>query len=80
MDFHQECTRVFLSEYFRGNANICIRDTFAWERGKRERTNLLVLKKYFLDMLYCAISRVEREKNEDYKRIREKTDICFIRG
>lgn len=23
MDFHRECTRVFLSEYFRGNANIC---------------------------------------------------------
>lgn len=45
---------------------------------KREKMNLLVLKKYFLDVLYCAISRMEREKIEDYKRIRKGKRRIFI--
>lgn len=73
MDFHRECTRVFLSEYFRGNANICQGYILLGNVEKRDESSCL--KSILYGMLYRMRYQVERERIEDYKRRIRGKDI-----
>lgn len=66
MDFHREYTRVFLSEYFRGNANICQGYILLGNVKKRDESSCL--KSIFFGMLYRMRYQAERGRIEDYKR------------